>query len=536
MTSQSESSVSIVQSVSDREPTQNDNTIPAPIPCNSPSGMLKAIVARYPSLTIWKRPWKNPLFKFPLTFTFSTLNAISMMIFCLQPANWNENRCQKSSVSCLSFLTCGQPVTPYSFWFSQPEYYASASEFPCSVFLPGVLSLASSFPRSSYKYASYSPLSLTTVAVCTDASLQQFQMLFVDSVKSSMLFKSSLFHGDARRVLPGDANAPYTITDLFSQFVLPPYNPTPQTSPSQYSPCCTDNFCVEQLKSSTTQQPYKFVWGAIPAITDSLQPGQVACKNLMGCSGSLSMVPTGTNASSFCSENVYVFQATIGISGLFRALFLFFLLMDLLLTLSTFIAIFFVRKLAQPPVTPESIANWLTDFPLEFYQELHAAGNLERYMHFLEKMFIQLAADAAQTNVVTSTFGEFYLLLNSKTVYSNEFVLEVLGMYRNSAFGRDESGTYELKRPFAPTLVFRKHWKSVASRMRGAPFRLIFAILTQVLVSIVYPLLSLLTISSCQSNDRNYKIAVLCWSVFSISQTIFDVCSSTWSLSKQMAE
>jgi hypothetical protein len=505
--------------------------------------MLKAIVARYPSLIIWKRPWKNPLFKFPITFTFTTLNAISLMLFCLQPANWNESPCQKSSVPCLSSFACGQPVTPYSFWFSPPEYYASASDFPCSPFLPGALNLAATFPRSSYKYATYSSLSLTTVAVCTDASLKQFQMLFVDSVKSSMLFKSSFFHGDAQLVMPSqaslfyDAKDPFRISDLFSQFQLTPYNPTPQKSPSQYSPCCTDNFCVEQLKSSTTQQPYKFVWGAFPAITDSIQPGQSTCKDLMLCSGSLSMVPISTNnASLFCADNVYVVQATIGIGWMFRVLFLFFLYMDLLMALATFFAIFTVRKAVQPPITPESISK-VADLPLEFYQELHAAGDLERYMHLTQNLIIQFAADAAQTNVITSSFGEFYLLLNAKTVYSNVDTLELLQIYKNSAFGRDEIGTYESKpRPCAPNVVFPKHWKSVASRMRGAPFRLIFAISTQVLVNIVYPSLSLLTISSCHSPERNYKIAVLCWAVFSISQTIFDLVSSTWSLSKQLAE
>ncbi len=110
--------------------------------------------------------------------------------------------------------------------------------------------------------------------------------------------------GSANTFTGFDPNAPYKISDIFSEFKLDRYDPT---DPSRYSACCTDEFCKTQLNSCDSKQPYKFVWGAIPAITSTASNED--CRSLMGCEGSLSMIPTP--GSAICSANVYVVQATV---------------------------------------------------------------------------------------------------------------------------------------------------------------------------------------------------------------------------------
>jgi ABC-type multidrug transport system fused ATPase/permease subunit len=524
----------VSDSVTDCESAQSEKTT---VPRNPLIRMLKRVTDRYPSLLIWKKPWKNPLIVFPISFYFSTLNAASLYLLCFQPSNWNEPPCQKSYVPCLSDSACGQPATSFSFWLAEPQYHASASDLPCSVFSNGALSLSSKFPSTSYKYAANTSHGLTTLAVCTNASIQEFQTSFQEYVTSSVLFTSKLMNGRALIVLPNvgsantftdfDPNAPYKISDIFSEFKLDRYNPT---DPSRYSACCANEFCKTQLNSCDSKQPYKFVWGAIPAITSTAPTKD--CRSLMGCEGSLSMIPTP--GSAICSSNVYVVQATVSVSWLFRLLFLFFLAVDLFLVIAMVISLLRWKFQIKYPVTLE-LFHELSRMPIEFCEQIQSGGNLDRYMRCNVEASHQLVSDSLEMNAVTSSFGEFYNLLNQKELFDKKDLIEQIRMYKSTAFG-NETGTFDMILPGPQRVVvtFPKHWKSAASKMPFATVGiLIYCIIAKILVEIVYPSI-LLSTSPCTSYQQIYSIFVICKAVISLSNNLFKAFQNTFGISKQL--
>ena len=439
----------------------------------------------------------------------------------------------------MSGLSCSQPVTPYSFWLAEPEYYSSSSDLPCSVFYKAAGSFSSSFPSATYKYAANSSYSLTTLAVCTNASIQDFSTIFLNTVTQALTFRSILFHGNAQIVLPNfnnvffDPTAPYAIQDLFSQFQLAPYSPDSTTSPSQYASCCTDNFCANQLSSSTNMQPYKFLWGSIPSITSSPSQSQKLCQQIMGCTGSLAMAPT--SGTSTCSANVYVIQATVGIGWIFRALFLFVLVVDCTILMGISIAVLNAFKYTRASVkNAESAFQALRDPSLEFYQEVYSTGKGEHFETCLKGVTIQWLLDAASMNVFTAAFGQFILLLNSKEQYSTDAIIPMIELHKSTAFGNDQ-GSYDVVSP-ARRMTFPKHWKSTALRFKASPGMLLFAFSVDILINIVYPLLSLSSLSSCPSLARSFHIAVFSKTILSFAWSLFCVYKGSRSLSRKISE
>ncbi len=522
--------------VSDRESAQKFKAT------ESLLGMLKGVTDRYPSLLIWKKPWKNPLIMFPISFYFSTLNAAYLYHLCFQPANWNDLPCQKSAVPCLLRSDSCQPATSFSFWLAEPQYYASASDLPCSVFSLGALSLSSKFPSTSYKYAANSSHGLTTLAVCTNASIQEFQRNFQEYVTSSVLFTSRLMAGRALIVLPNaggsntftrfDPNAPYEISDIFSQFNLYPYNPTDKwtpKSPSQYAACCTDDFCKNQLNSCDSKQPYKFVWGAIPAITSTVPTKD--CRSLMGCEGSLSMIPTP--GSAICPANVYVAQATVSISWLFRLIFLFFLAFDLVIVTIFCVSVLRLRIKIKFPVTLELFRE-MTLMPNEFCEQIQASGNLDRYMRCTIQMGTQMLSDSLEMNAFTSSFGEFYHLLNQKELFDTNDIIEIIAMYKCTAFG-NETGTFEVMLPHGKTRTVPKHWKSAVSRLPGKNVFFVYCIIAKIMAEIVYPSIMLST-SPCSSYQQIYSILVIIKSVLTLLKNVFMSFKKVCCLTKQLQD
>jgi hypothetical protein len=406
---------------------------------------------------------------------------------------------------------------------------------PCSVFSPLALSLSSQFPQSSYKYAANPSYGLVTVAVCTDASIQEFQTSFQNQVASSVLFTSRLFQGRAQIVLPDvgnsnfDPKAPFRISDFFSQLKLGPYNPSIVKSPAQYSSCCSDSFCIDQLRSSDSHQPYKFVWGAIGAIT-STQPSK-ACRDLMGCDGTLSMVPVA-GMSNCTAQNVYVVQAIVSNSWIFRLLFLFFFSYDILVVLLQFTGAIVSRFIPRFPMTPESFHKF-NPMPIEFYQQLQAAGNLDRFGRSTQGLAYQFAADALEMNPVTSAFGEFYNLLHEQDLFSNVHIIECIELYKGTAFG-NEVGTYQVTK-YGRTITFPKHWKATASRMSMSMFRMFFCFASKILVDLIYPSLMLAS-SPCQTYQQIYHILVICKAAIGISKSFFHLFKSTFRLHSKIAQ
>jgi hypothetical protein len=178
------------------------NIQPSTVQNESP-GPFKKFATRFPSILIWLRPWKNPLIKAPITFIFTTLNAIFFLQLCFggfgKYSNW-EDCIKDTAVPCLS-SRC-KVESQYSFWYAEPSYHSSADDLPCSPLRQAAVSLSSRFPRASYKFAQDPSLSRSTLAVCTNASLTELDRFFMTPLESSILFTSKFFSGSSKISLP----------------------------------------------------------------------------------------------------------------------------------------------------------------------------------------------------------------------------------------------------------------------------------------------------------------------------------------------
>ncbi len=459
---------------------------------------------RYPSVFNWKRPWKNPLIMFPITFILTTINAIELFRLCTAGvgiAEWEycELPKQRGTDSCTSNRCTNIP--PYSFWLSQPVFYASANELPCSLVRQAALDLSSSFPDASYVYAVNNSFknSIFTISVCTNASLQQLDTVFMNSLKNSVPFRNALFFSQAQvfqRKMP--------ILELF------PWMTTEDSS--YYAPCCTDKYCVDQLKTSSPMQPYKFVWGSIPAITSSTSSKK--CQDLFGCNGGLAMIPIP--GTSICNQNVYVVQAEVGVAFLFRFLFMFALAFDLALLLTLAVnAISSIRLYRiRTSLTAESIQKRFPGFSIDFFNELHSTGKVDQFVCCMRDLRIQMFMDQAVLNVYTVAFAEFYLLLNSISELSPDAAIAYIALLKSTAYGNlDEN--FEVDTPLGKQQI-PKHWKKHGDTMRALPIRFIFCLGIQALINIAYPVLSVSSLASCPSLLQTFQYLVIVKAVVSI--------------------
>lgn len=218
---------------------------------------------------------------FPTSFIFTSLNAIFMLQLCFgvfgSGYNWED--CPRTNTEPCLRSTC-KHQSLYSFWYAEPSFHSSADDLPCSPLRQAAVSLSSSFPGSSYKFAQDASSSLSTLAVCIDSSLQELYDLFMVPLTSSILFTSNFFTSEAQMSLPiftgirkiseYDKNSRFRMQDMRFQFqagMVGPWDPV--SKPSSYASCCTDKFCLEQLSAATGKQPEKFLGGSIPRITSS---------------------------------------------------------------------------------------------------------------------------------------------------------------------------------------------------------------------------------------------------------------------------
>jgi hypothetical protein len=523
---------------------------PSPqIPTSESPGLFKRLVTRFPSLVIWKvtcgpfvGPWKNPLIMFPISFIFTFLNAIFMLQLCFGGFGSGfvvEEVCPKNSEPCLQ-SNC-RLESQYSFWYANPEYYPSADDLPCSPVRQAAVSFSSRFPRATYKFAEDASSSLSTLAVCTDASLQQLNDLLMVPLKSSILFTSDFFSSDAQISLPHvsatssrlkdfDENTRFRMQDMRYQWRdgMHPWAPPAQSNSSYYASCCIDNFCVQQLMATTRMQPDKFVWGAIPKITSSTSSQK--CRDLFECNGGLAMVPI--SGPTTCSDNVFVIQAKIhGIGWMFRGLFIAAFVMDALFLFAFFCAAVSGIRLyrSRASITTAESMKEHSLLPPEFFQELISKGKLDTYLRCSRDVRVQWFLDQAELNVITSAFSEFYLLLTSNS--PTDASVAYVNFYKSTDFGQ-QHGHYEvLVGNNLPRLV-PKHWKEHAKTFRFGPIRMLFSLAIVVLINMVYPALTFSSLASCPSPQRTFNIMVLTNAIRSICMTVVGLIKSGFILDK----
>jgi hypothetical protein len=461
---------------------------------------------------------------FPITFIFSTLNAIFILELCFGGfgKGWNWEDCPKNTdIPCLS-SNC-KPLSQYSFWLGEPSFHPSADDLPCSPLRQAAVSFSSRFPKSSYKFANNPSSSRFTLAVCTSASLNELDDILMKTLKSSILFSSSLFSGTAQISLPKTSDTgekvsdyrtdtPFTMQDMDYQYQLGPLKRT--SNSSYYASCCTDRFCLDQLRVSTKKQPDKFLWGSIPKITSSTSSKE--CQSLFECNGGLAMIPVA--GPSTCSEYVYVVQISVQIGWLFLAIFIPAFLIDCLFLLLVFghtISSIRMYNSRASFTTPESMKKE-SALPPEFFQELISKGKMEEFLRCTRDVRMQFFLDQAQLNIVTAAFAKFYVLLNS--LEPTAPYIAYVEMYMSTNIGQQH---YHYYHPSFPTRPIPKHWKVVAKSYRAGPIRLLMSLTVIILINIVYPALSFSSLASCPSLQRTFNIMVMIKAVGSIIYMIF---------------
>ena len=510
---------------------------PPQIPTSESSGLFKRLVTRFPSLLIWKRPWLNPLIMFPISFIFTFLNAVFMLQLCFGGFGSGWDYCPQNSEPCLKSKCLLK--SQYSFWYANPEYYPSADDLPCSPVRQAAVSFSSRFPRATYKFAQDASSSLSTLAVCTDSSLQELNDLLMVPLTSSIFFTSSFLVSGAQISLPivnafqkidtYHEDSRFRMQDLEYQFTsgMVSLDPPFRSNSSYYASCCTDTFCLEQLMASTSKQPEKFVWGAIPKITSSTSSKK--CQELFGCNGGLAMVPI--SGPTTCSDNVFVIQAKIyGIGGLFRGLFIGAFILDVLYLIAMFCLAFSSIRLYRSRAsitTAESMKEHSALHP-EFFQELISKGTLVTYLRCSRNLNVQLFLDSAELNVLSSAFCQFYLLLTSNS--PTDALVAYVNVYKSTDFGQ-QHGHYEVPHP-TRTISFPKHWKEHAKRFRFGPMRMLYSFIIIVLINIVYPALSFVSLASCPSLQKTFNIMVLTKAICSICFTVFNSIKNGFILDK----
>jgi hypothetical protein len=245
----------------------------------------------------------------------------------------------------------------------------------------------------------------------------------------------------------------------------------------------------------------------------------------------LSMIPTP--GSAICPSNVYVVQATVSISWLFRLIFLFFLVWDLVIVTVLCVAVLRLKIQIKFPMTLELFRE-ITRMPHEFCEQIQAGGNLDRYMRCTFRMSTQMLSDSLEMNAFTSSFGEFYHLLNEIELFDSKDIVEIMGMYKSTAFG-NETGTFEMIVHGGKTRTFSKHWKSAVSRMPAKNVLYSFCVIAKIMVDVVYPSI-LLSTSPCASYQQIYSIFVIIKSVITLLNNVFKAFKNTCCLNKQLQE